>query len=170
MSKRLYTGFSFFEFIKTLLLRLACTFGLIYSLAHYDENPIVIIIVSLLCLLFILILGDDQIIIYQDKIIQTTNSFASLIFRSKDKSIDISKIKSAYLQPFVKPDPAEIGVAVLLALVLPRDSSNRDKAQPIFFELKSGEILTFNTNLENKKMKQIVEIVNSLTKKTATNN
>jgi hypothetical protein len=126
--------------------------------------------VSLLCLLFILILGDDQIIIYQDKIIQTTNSFASLIFRSKDKSIDIYKIKSAYLQPFVKPDPTEIGIAVLSALALPSSNSNRDKTKPIFFELKSGEILKFDTNLENEKMKRIVEIVNSLTQKTASNN
>lgn len=170
MSKRLYTGFSFFEFITMLLLRLVCAFGLIYSLPHYDENPVVIIIVSVLCLLFILILGDDQIVIYQDKIIQTTNSFASLIFRSKGKSIDIYKIKSAYLAPFVRPNPTEIGVAVLLAFVLPRNNSNRDKTKPIFFELKSGEILKFDTNLENGKMKRIVEIVNSLTQKTTNNN
>jgi hypothetical protein len=70
----------------------------------------------------------------------------------------------------VKPDPTEIGIAVLSALALPSSNSNRDKTKPIFFELKSGEILKFDTNLENEKMKRIVEIVNSLTQKTASNN
>lgn len=164
MNKRLYTGFSLFEFIWTLFLRLACVFGLIFSLAHYDENPVVIIIVSALCLLFIFLIGDDQVIVYQDKVTQTTNSFSSLIFKSKDKTFNIDQIKSAYLQSPPESDPIEIGVAVLLDIALPKRTANRSKTRPIFFELKNGQTVKFDTNLESGKMKRIVETVNSLTK------
>jgi len=163
MGRRLYTALSLFEFIWTLLLRLACIFGLIFSLQHYKENPIAIVIVSAICFLLIFIIGDDQIIVYQDRITQTTNSFSSLIFKSKGRTFDIAQIKSAYLQSIPKLGPTEIGAIVLLTLIVPKRNANSDKTRPIFFKLKSGEIVKFDTNLEHSKMKRIVEIVNSLT-------
>jgi len=170
MTKRLYTGFSFFEFINMLFLRLACVFGLIFTLPHYDENPVLIIIVSAICLLLMFFLGDDQIIVYEDRVTQITNSFSSLIFKSKGKTIKMNEIKYAHLQSLPKSSPSEIGVAILLAAVLPKGNIDRDKARPIFFELKNGDTLKFDTNLESNKMKKIVEIVNSLTQQTASNN
>ncbi len=161
-TKPLYKGFSIFEFIWTLFLRLVGVIGLVYSLAHYEENPVVVLIVSGLLLLFIFVTGDDQIIIYEDRITQTTNSFGSLIFQSKGNTIDIATIKHAYLEPYVKPGISETGAAAVLAFLVPGSRVNRGKTKSIFFELKNGEAVTFETNLESAKRKSIVEIVNSL--------
>ncbi len=164
MSKRIYTGFSFFEFVWNLILRVVCVVGLIYALSHYEENPSVIIIVVILCVLFILFIGDDQIIVYNDKVTQTTNSFSSLIIKSKGTTYDISKIKSAFLETPNKSTATEIGATAVLSLVFPKRNPNRDNTHPIYFSLKNGETVKFDTNLESSKMKKIVEIVNSFTK------
>src|SRR5205085_3308153 len=131
MSKRIYTAFSFSQFIWSVILRLAALFGLIYSLPHFDENPIVISIVVLFCFLAILFFGDDQIVIYSDKVVQTTNSFASFLFNSKDGIYEIENIKSAYLQP-VGSIP-EIGTAILLFSFL-LNKNNSKNSRPIFLD------------------------------------
>ncbi len=134
------------------------------ALSHYDENPILIIIFSALCLLFILIIGDDQIVVYKDSVSQTTNSLMSFIFKSKGRTYKLDTIKTAYLEPNIKLDFAEIGIIALLAMILPRNTSNSNATRPIYFELKNGETVKFDTNLENKKMKHIVEMINNLIK------
>jgi len=164
MNKPLYTGFSFYELIWTLFLRLAAVIGIIYSLSHYDENPAVILFISIISLALILILGDDQIIVYSDKITQSTNSFASLIFNSKGLTYQIQDIKNAYLQPSTT-SPTEIGAGILLALIMQKQ--NNDKSRPIFLEMKNGETIRLETKLERNKMKKIVETVNSLTSKNS---
>lgn len=78
MSKKLYTGFSFYQFVWLLFLRLAVVTGMVYALVHYDENPALITVVAVVCAIFIFILGDDQVIVYGDRVVQTTNSFAAL--------------------------------------------------------------------------------------------
>ena len=40
-----------------------------YSFAHFEENPIVVSVATLLCLFFVLIIGDDRIIVYTDKVV-----------------------------------------------------------------------------------------------------
>lgn len=160
MSKRLYMGFSFLEFIRTLLLRLAATATLIFSVIHIKENPVVIAIISFLSLLAILFLGEDQIIVYSDKVIQKTNSFASLIFNSKDITLEIKNIKSAYLEQ-ANSNAKEIIPIVWLAFILPKQNINQSTS--IFFNLKNGKTIAIETYLEENKMKKIVDIVNSLT-------
>jgi len=156
MSKRIYTGFSFFEFIWTLFLRIAAVFGLIYSLFYFDENPIIISLVVFLCLLAILFIGDDQIVLYPDRLVHMTNSFASLIFRQKGKTYEIQNIKCAYLQP--KGSGSELAVGMLLAFMLSKRNSSRSR--PIFLDLKNGETVRIETYLERNQMKKIVNIIN----------
>jgi hypothetical protein len=139
---------------------------LIYSLSHYAENPVVIIIVAALFLLFIINIGDDQIIVYQDRVTQTKNSISSFLFKSKNKTCKIEDIKSAYLQPISNSSPTEIGIALLLAFILPK-RVNQHQTQPIYFDLKSGKTVQMDTYLENRKMGKIITMVNSLAKKEA---
>lgn len=166
MNKRLYTGISFYEFIMAQLARFGCVVGFVYLLAHFNENPVVITGAALLCVLLLSIIGDDQIVVYQDKITQQNNSLASIIFRSKGQTIKINGIKSAYLQP--EASATEIGAAVALSFLLSavlskrKGSSSRNKTRPIFFDLKDGGTAQFDTNLEMGKMKKIVDLVNSL--------
>ncbi len=164
MPKKLYTGFSFFQFIWLLFLRLAVVTGMVYALVHYEENPALIIVVAVVCVIFILILGDDQVIVYEDRVVQTTNSFAALFFRKNDKTIFINDVKLAYLENKPASSAAEIGVAVALNFLLPKQSANRDNAKPIFFDLKDNTTVQIDTHLETGKMKCIAELVNALVK------
>jgi xanthosine utilization system XapX-like protein len=159
MSKRLYTGFSFWESLSMFFARIAATVGLIYALLHFEENPVVIAIVSLLCLLLIVFIGDDQITVYSDRIVQKTNSLASLFYTSKGKVYAIKDIKQASLQP--PSTTEEIGATVLLAAILPKQN-NRSTSRPIFLDLKNGETVRLNTDLNESAMRKIVELVNSL--------
>ncbi|CAN5371958.1 hypothetical protein BH11BAC3_BH11BAC3_31810 [soil metagenome] len=164
MSKRLYTAFSFLDFIWSLLQRLSCVFALIYSVAHFDENPFLFIIASGLCIYFIFTIGADQIIVYQDRITKSNKSFSALIFRPKDSTYYINQIKAAYLQTIPKSETGEIVAAVLLTSIFSKRKVIKDNLKPIFFDLKSGETVNFETSLENHKMKRIVDVVNSLLK------
>jgi hypothetical protein len=160
VNKRLYTGFSFFQFIWMIILRLAATFGLLYSIKSIDENPIVITLVAIFCLLIILFIGEDEIIVYPDRVTQTTNSLASIFIKTPDCSYKIQDIKSAYLQPI--GSTAEFGVAILLVSLLPKGNTHNKDIRPIFLELKNGKTVTIETYLEWVKMKKIVDIINSL--------
>lgn len=146
-----------------LFLRLAALFGLIYSLPHFEENPVVISVAAGLCLLFILFLGDDQIVVYNDKITQTTNSLFDLVFGSKGKTFKIADIRSAYLEIPQSSSSLEIGTVAMLMLLLPKKRTSSNKTIPIYFELRNGGTAKFDTDLESDTIEEIVDWVNKLT-------
>ena len=146
-------------FLWTLFLRVAVVAGLIVSLPHYYENPIVITIFAFLCLGFVLILGDDQIDIYEDKVVLSTNSFASFIFKSKGKTYYINEIKKAYLPP-TNISTVDFTLVMLVSMIGGRNSGNRNR--PIYFEMINGKEERVGTCLEENKRKKIVQVVNSL--------
>jgi hypothetical protein len=162
--KPIYQASSLFELVWTIFLRLACIFALFYAVAHFEENPIVISVFAGLCLIPIFILGDDYVSIYTDKVVYSTNSLASLIFKSGDKVYKISDIKRAYLNPDEKP-PNVFEKGVIMALLAITPGRNRiNESKPIFFETKSGTELRMNVHLGQKQMEKIVKTVNSLIK------
>lgn len=158
-TKIIYRAFSFFEFARTLVLRLVCVVAMVYALAHYEENPVVIIVFACFCMLFILFLGDDQITVYSDRIVQLKNSIGSLIFNAKGKTFYMHEIKTAYLQPKSQPSVLEIGVIATLATVTPNRRSNI-RTRPIYLELVNGETEEINTCLDIDQMQQIVNQIN----------
>lgn len=160
--KLIYHAYSISEFIWTLLLRLACMFAIVYLLTHFDENRIVISIAIGVCLFFIFIIGDDQIFVYSDRIVHSTNSLASILFKTKGKAYEVQEIKTAYLKPEEKmPNALEIGVLVLLIAFLPKRTKSRS-THPIFFDTKAGERWQIDTDLSEYEMKKVVETVNHL--------
>ncbi len=164
MGNRLYTGFSVFEFTWFLLLRIAIIVGLVFIVPHYNENPPVISIATGVGLLFFLVLGDDQIIVYPDKIVQTTNSLWSLIFHSKATVYMISDIKAASLPPPASTE--DMSGFLLLAFLLPKNSMrNRNDSHPIYLDLKDGKTVEIITYLGWQKMQEIVDTINPLIKK-----
>jgi hypothetical protein len=164
--QKLYTAFSVFQFVWMLLLRLACIVGLVFIVPNYNENPVLIILASALCFLFLLILGDDEITVYQDSVIQTTNSIWNFIFKAKGTTIKISEIKIAYLEKRPAATASEITVALILASFLPKQNKwhNRghNKSTPVFFELQNGATIEMLSDLEITKLEKIVELVNGL--------
>ena len=163
MEKIIYKGISYLEFVWTLLLKIVAVIGIVYLLPHYNENPIVISVLVFICSLFILFVGDDQIIVYSNKVTQSTNSFASLIFKFKKREYQISDMSKAYLRPDSTAE--EVGVAAILYFLLPKTSSNQQSiGRPIFLDFKNGEKVTITTSLEYSKMKIIVDSINALLK------
>jgi hypothetical protein len=137
-SKLLYKGFSFMAFLWVLFLRVAALIIIIFALPHYNENPVAI---------------------YEDRVELSTNSFASFILRSKDKTYYMSEIKKAYL-PSSKISAVDFGLVMLVKAIGPRRSWNR--TYPIYLEMINGKEERIDTSLDEDKRKKIVDIVNSL--------
>lgn len=156
----LYNGFSVFDVFWTLFLRGACVLGLIYTLPHFEENPVLIAVVVFFLLLGSCFIGNEVILIYKDRVVQKSNSLASLFFKRKPKTIEISQIQRAYLQQASKNSPHETGIAILLAFFLSRNTSSMLAA--ISFQLKNGATIELYTHLDNGKREEMVALVNSL--------
>ena len=164
MSKRLYTSFSFSNFIWYLALRLICIIGIIYFTTIYNENPAVILFFIIVCSISIFTLGDDKISIYNDKIVQTDNSFYSLLFKSNDKTYLIADIKLTYIPKETTSSKTETGVAAIMIFFLPKRRSHFNHSSSIFFELKNGETKELKINLGENKMINLVKDINVLVK------
>ena len=158
-SKILYRGFSFMSFLWMLFLRLAALVIIILALPYYNENPIAILIVALFCAFAILFFGDNQIDVYEDRIELSTNSFASFIFKSKDKTYYIKEIKRAYL-PSSKISAVDFTLVMIVKMLGPRRSVNR--TDPIYLEMINAKEERIDTSLDEDKRKRIVQVINSL--------
>lgn len=155
----MYRGFSYFNFIWYLLLRIAILVGAGSALLHFDENPVVISIFLFICVILFLFLGDDQVDIYRDRVVHYNNSLAHLLSLDKPTVYSIKDIRKASL-PDTSVGVTGTIVAMLVAAVLPKQSGQN--SFPIFLELKSGETVRLQTYLRGHYMKKIVEVVNSL--------
>jgi hypothetical protein len=164
MTKKLYTAFSFPDFIWLLILRLACIFGILYFASVYNENPPVILFLIIVCIILVFVLGNNQIVVYSDKIIQTDSSFLSLFFKTENQTYLIGDIKSAYIPKKHSSSKTEIGVAAVLIFLLPRQRSKLNKSFLIFLNLKNGETKKIETSLGERKMNDVVKDINSLVK------
>ena len=159
MEQKIYVGFSWSQSIFLFSLKLIIVSLFPYLAIHFNENPLLISILIILGALFILAVGNERIIIYNDKIVQTNDSFLSWILKSKTKPIFINEIQSAYLRPASTLSEAIVGISLMS--ILPKRNSGR-RTFPIFFQLKNGKTVQINTNLDFGKMKRIVDIVNGL--------
>jgi hypothetical protein len=162
MSAKLYTGISFWNFIGSVFSRIVLLFAAFYSLLHFDENPWFTVVLSGLCVTGITVIGNEVIEVYTDKIVQTSNSFFSLIFRSKGLVFKTREIKRAYREILPKSTGSEIGVAVFFSFLMPDRSRNNPLTNQIYFELNNGEVVKLETNLGDKQIDRIIELVNAV--------
>lgn len=165
MSKPIYTAISFTEFISALLYRIVALCFMVYLGLHFTENPVLIVILMIITIVFFLEMGDDQIVIYEDKIVQKHNALLPIFSQSKSECFEIQEIESAYLEKKASTSSAtEVGVALAIAALLPKLQRNRSKSNPIYFKLKSGVTKLFDTHLGLSDREKIVNIVNALLK------
>lgn len=163
MTKNIYKASSDYEFFKSVFFKFLCLGAIGYLYFQYDENPKLIIILSLFCFVFFLLIGNDEILINSEKIIQRDTSIASILLKNRDVSYSLSEIKSATIPNKPDSDFSELSFAGLLVAFLPRPGlRHRDSSHPIILELKNGQIITIFTSLGETKRKKIVEVVNSL--------
>ena len=160
-SELVYRGFSVPEFILALVFRIIFLFVIVYLIGHYDENPPVIIVVASVTVLLFLGWGDDQILVYSDRVVHSSNTILSLLFNSKGKQYKIDKMSKAYLTPEEKVDPVAGGIVVILMLMFSKGSSS-NRTRPIFIDTKDGKTIQLNTNLSHEQMEMAVETINTL--------
>lgn len=64
----LFSTFSFYRTIKSLLFRLLFVAVRIFAILHFEENPALTSLVFAISIVVFLTGGDDQILIYEDRI------------------------------------------------------------------------------------------------------
>ena len=161
MKKKLYIGFSFYDLFVSVILRLILIVAIIYLCTHYRENPVLISILLCLCAVFMLIIGDDMIIVYGDKLVKTDHSFATLIFSMKDKVYYFNEMKRAQLAP-QKPAPTVSEAAIVFLGVLMTKQRGNINNRPNYFtlEMKTGDIVKILTALSDRQINDIVTLTN----------
>jgi hypothetical protein len=164
-NKKIYTAFSIYRYAQSLLVRVAALIVLIYSIRHYDENPVVISIVACLCIIFILTIGDDQITVYEDRIMLSSGSFWNLLFKSRKQVYVLSSIKSLTIEAKPESTPTEIGLAVIVNILLSTRAGRRSTNTNMFLILKDNTTITLTSDLEIEKLKKVVQLVHSLIEK-----
>lgn len=154
MNKPLFTGFAPFDFLWALAVRIGAGIFLIVILFHLDNEVLFRSILGLFCLVVVVITGDDQIIIYEDRIVHKKNSLLALFISPGGRKYKIAKLNRSFLQD-AEDEP-------LFSIRPFRSASIREKAKPIFLELKNGRRVKLETRLEKSDMEKVVEMVNSL--------
>ena len=154
-----YRAFSFYEFFRVLIGKIAAGVGMISALLHFDENPVVIILFVSFCLALILFIGDEQILIYESVVVQRTNSLANYLFDFRGEAIHLVEIEESFLDTSV-PDAYASLVIELLSFVSKKNFN--DGSQPIFLKMKDGSLKQLLTNLDFSKRERIVEEINKL--------
>ncbi len=91
-----YRYSSMWQFAYSLLKRIGslCLIG--YFIYHYDENPILIIILCIVCLWLFFALGNDEILVNKQLIRQVDTSIISY-FRKSETVYELKKHKASLL-------------------------------------------------------------------------
>ncbi len=138
-----------------------------FSIYKYEENPLVFMGLIIISLFTIFCFGEEEIVIYNNSIVQKNNSLQAIIFNSKQKELNFDSIKRAYVEALVKPSASDIGIAALLLLLLPKINRPSTKTSTICFELKDGQLDKIETTLGIVKLEEVIHNVNILLKKKA---
>lgn len=162
LNKPLYIAISFYSFIVSLLMKLGVVIAAGYSLLHFNENPPVISIVVVICLAVFIFYGNDEVKVYNDKVVLKTTSLFGAIFNLKPIVFEIKDIKQAYIQPS-SDGPLELSTVIFLRSFLNTRRSNSNKIR-FYLELNNGETRTIFVDLEVNQVKKVIELINSLTR------
>ena len=149
-----YKTNSFIQVLFSWLFRIGYICVATIALLHYDDNPIVTLVIAFICILFFLTTGKDEITIYSDTIEYKSNSIIKIISRKKIFSIkDIAKIDTSGI--FSTGDE------------LYNPTISKDKPlNELRLELKNGNVVTIKTSIYIDSLKRVEAEVNELLKKT----
>jgi hypothetical protein len=165
MKKRLYTGFSFFSLFASIVIRLSLVIAIVLVYPHYYENPTVILFVLIFCGLLILIIGNDEIIVYGDRVTETDLSIWSMLFKNRPKAIFFADVKRVYLEEKPAASISESVVAIAVSAMLKTRRPNKYRFNIIYFELTDGSVKELKTDLDTATIEGIAAAVNSALQK-----
>jgi hypothetical protein len=164
MDKPIYTAISLSNFIVTLIVRLSAAFFLCF-LFSFDLSTQTTIVLVFLCLYLFITTGHEQISIYEDRVIQATISLLSFLFKSNRKTLYIKQIQTAYAVSRNETNIISLTHSYLIDAVTASTNKWGARIRPIYFNLKQGETAVLYTVLDQNKIREIAELINSLIKK-----
>lgn len=162
LGKRIYTAFAFSGFLWSLGLRLFAVVALVYMAAHFKENPVLISILAICCIALIILIGNDQIIVYTDQVVVSSSSFLDLLSLGKSRSYPISGLKAAYGKPPASTE--ETLVAMALLPLLPEDEVHSARNHSFYLEYTSGTVSVITTDLSVEECQRIIKVLNEVLK------
>ena len=147
-----YRTFSVFQGLLILIFKIAYITLAAFVLYHYNENPIVTTCIAILCLIFFLITGSDEIILYTTSIRYKTGSIFKSLNRPKIlRIIDILSIKVDGIYAFGDE------------LYNPRNGKDKP-LNKVEIKLKDNSIIIFKTNIYIDKLKIVASEIEKLIK------
>jgi hypothetical protein len=106
-------------------------------------------------------MGNDEIAVYEDRIIESSTSIASIFL--KGKTYYIRDIKSAYIPIEAKSTTDEMVAATILLTILPNMRRiKRSHKTIINLKLKTGKVIQIPSSFDRDKMERVTETVNTL--------
>ncbi|HWA34733.1 MAG TPA: hypothetical protein VG737_11410 [Cyclobacteriaceae bacterium] len=149
-----------FGFWKSLLWRMLCICVLFYLLIHFEENPPVIVIAGMVLLLLFLAIGNDELVVYRDRLVHTNTSLFQLLFRKGGKVYDLTWVQEASILERTRPGAFDIGaIAILISLIGQKGS--RGTRNTLFLDLTNGEQIRVTTDISNRRLRQVADAVNA---------
>jgi hypothetical protein len=152
---------SYPEFLFSVFCRLLFFAGIIYCGLHFGENPDVLGTLGVILFLLLMVTGHDQIWIYDEKIVEKSDSLVSLLFRWRHKQIFIKDIVRASLAP-EQTIPTSEKIYLFLLSILFQRRPGRQIFHPILFEMKNGDTRHLKTDTSLAQRIKIVEVVNGI--------
>ena len=137
----IYRTISFLQLILVFFLRLGYITGASIALYHYQENPIVTVVVAVICLLFFILSGSDEIIVYKD-IIEYKSGSILRVFTER-KQFNISDIKTIHVE-----GNYDIGSE------LRGHNNNPVNDNNVRIHFKDGSVANFTTSIYIEKLKK----------------
>jgi hypothetical protein len=111
---KIYAGFSISEFLWAMLLRISCIAAIFFFISVFYENPPLMFILIVSCIIAVMLIGDDQIVVFSDKIMQNHNSIAFLLFKSIHAEYLIEDIKNDSTVEKASSSKIKIGIAKIV--------------------------------------------------------
>ena len=145
-----YKTFSSIQVVFSVLLKISYICVAAIVLYHYNDNPVVTTIVAAVCVLFFLLTGYDNIIVYSDSIEYNSGSILRMLRKKKAfKTKDIKAVKATGI--FSTGDE------------LYNPTISKDKPlNKIEIELKNGNTVSIQTSIYIDKLKRVELEINKL--------
>jgi hypothetical protein len=138
------------QVILSFLFKIGYISVAVITLFHYNENPILTVIIALICLLFFLVTGRDEIILYSELLEYRSGSVLKVI--RKKKEFKIADIKRVSIEGTYSTGDE---------LYNPKISKDKS-LNKIKIELKNGEFINIQTSVYIDKLKKIEIETNKL--------
>lgn len=154
--RRLFFAEAFFQKVRNYILNIISVAIIIYCAFHFTENPVTISVI-IICLIFsVLVTGNSQIEIFDDRI-EFILYHPINFFRSK-RIIYLNDIQS------IEADLRLTKKGFILFEIMSSYLPGFSIFNTLHFKLKDGKIKTIKTSVYQNEVVKALEIVKSITK------